>query len=821
MKDENIFEDRSSMNVIINSLWSAFSTSKFGPLFSDDYHSILLLLSLYKDSYFDRFPVDFYNINYIHVKDLIENLIKESTDHRRDEYLQVYKVFEPKIQNLSNSSLFAIIRALFSIDKMRLSENFAEIFDNILYQIAKSQGKLSGEYVQPVELTRFICHLAILPEKATVFNPFAGVASFAVFLNNDINYYGQEIFSMPWAIGTLRLLAHEKQGTFIYVKEDSILHWPDDNRKFDLIVANPPHGFHINNSYKDISPDTRTAEHFFVRKGVSSLSEKGKLIAILSSGFLFKGGHELHLRKYLIESDLIESIISLPSGLLMNTGVPIVVLVINKDKLISGKVRFVDAKKFVKSKSQSEKYLDDEALILSINNNEESDSLRFISTEQIREKDYSLYLPKYLQREFEGIRLSEIGDIIHGNRDLFPEMGKLVRIRDLKDDKFEYFLDENSIEDSELKRSDLRSIKESCLLLSLRWKTLKPTYFRFKGITIYLPQDILALNVNESIANTAYLISELHSDYVQEQLESNYVGETIPYIAKDDLLNIKVKLPSRIEQIAKFQGLEELTNKIKLLREERNALAHEFKSYQFKEFSSLKHTLGRPRQNILDWSDNLFDFFSKRSSEIEGFNKAFADFYDIDILAALKEIKNDINYMTEILEKGENGLVLSEYPLKLISLSDVNSIINELALHRFIFRIEKHLIKGEKLKELGIECNSTLLKTLIDNILTNANKYAFSEKEANNLVIIELNEVEEFLILEIKNNGEPFPKNFDKEKFIIKYSTANPKKGSGLGGYDINRIAEYFHNPNWELILNDDPIFPVRFKFQFTIKLIK
>jgi len=130
-------------------------------------------------------------------------------------------------------------------------------------------------------------------------------------------------------------------------------------------------------------------------------------------------------------------------------------------------------------------------------------------------------------------------------------------------------------------------------------------------------------------------------------------------------------------------------------------------------------------------------------------------------------------------------------------------------------------LKGEKLKERGIECNPTLLRTLIDNVLTNANKHGYTKKDISNEVVIELTVVDEQLILEIKNNGKSFPKNFDKEKFISKYSTANPDAGSGLGGYDVNRIAEYFYNPTWELILNEDPIYPVKFKFQFSLKFMK
>lgn len=84
--------------------------------------------------------------------------------------------------------------------------------------------------------------------------------------------------------------------------------------------------------------------------------------------------------------------------------------------------------------------------------------------------------------------------------------------------------------------------------------------------------------------------------------------------------------------------------------------------------------------------------------------------------------------------------------------------------------------------------------------------------------MIELAIVENQLEIAIKNNGKPFPKNFNKEKFISKFSTANSDKGTGIGGYDINRIATYFGNDDWTLELNSNPIYPVIFKFLLPLK---
>ena len=480
---------------------------------------------------------------------------------------------------------------------------------------------------------------------------------------------------------------------------------------------------------------------------------------------------EQRLRERLIEEDLIDTIISFPGGLLLNTGIPLVVLVINKDKKSPAKVRFIDAKNYVESKSPREKILNDYSLNSVVHSGfQDSDVVRVIENSQIKEFNYNLNVPRYFQKQIEGTKLKEIVEYVRGRRKDLPEEGKMIRIRDLKDNNLDFKLDLSDVEDVELHRPHLRLIDESCLLIATRWKTLKPTLFEFADDPIFLNPDILSFKVNEQLADTAYLINELHADYVEEQLASYRQGATIPMIRRDDLLEIVIKLPPLEEQKAKVQGIVELSEKIKALQKERNALAHGKDTRQFNEFASLKHTLGRPRQNILDWTDNLLHFLSERPEGFDAINKSFLDFYETDILSTLQEIKRDVNFITEVLEKGENGFVVEEFDKTIISLTEINSLINKLSSNGFNFKIKKLLLKGEKLKERGIHGNKTLLKTLIDNILTNANKYGFENKAAGNEVVFELNEVDDFLSIEVRNNGKPFPKNFDREKFIDRKS---------------------------------------------------
>jgi type I restriction enzyme M protein len=799
-------------------VFDAFRTNSKLNHLEDSVQIVLLLVSLYKDDVICEKTF----ANNFSLSDLKTLILESNLDtETKETYLLIFDVLSDSLSIVFRQPIDYLNFHLFQIEKELLVENFSSVIDDIIYRISQSQGRYAGEFIQPLELTRLMCGLANLSINSKVFNPFAGIASFNIYLNKSQDFYGQELNKKTWAMGALRLMAYGKRVSSEYIIEDSILNWPKNENKFDLIISNPPYGVRFGNQYKDVEQEFRTIEEFLIKNGVHSLTEKGKLIALLPQGFLFRGMQDERLRTFLIEEDLIDTIISLPGGLLLNTGIPLTILVINNSKEFKGKVKFVDATNFVTNVNSRLKVLDDNKLINFIQSEVvDNNVVRIVDKEQIRNNEYNLSVARYFQEHIEGVKLGNIIEPFRGRRGNLPVTGKLLRIRDLKDDNIDFLLDDKAVEETELNRHTIHQIDESCLLLAIRWKTLRPTFFEFKGNPIFKSLDIFSAKVDESKVDKAYLINELQSEYVLKQLDSYRLGATIPFIRQEDLLEVVIKLPSLKEQKAKVQGIYELAIKIKTLQEERNALAHGKAVKHFNEFASLKHTLGRPRQNILDWSDNLLDFINNNQSGFEEMNKAFVEFYDVDMMSVLKEIKRDVNFITEVLEKGENGLVLSAYEKQVIPLSDINSIINDLSNNGFNFKIKKLLLKAENTKERGIFANRTLFKTLLDNLLTNANKYAFDRKEVVNEVVIELTEVDEFLVIEINNNGKPFPKKFDREKFITKYSTADKSSGSGLGGYDINRIASDFNNPDWELSLNEDPIYPVKFKFQFQIKLI-
>lgn len=802
----------SDQEIVMKKVWNLFDMLR-GDINTEDYSVVLLFIYLRSETVIAEKLLNSNNI-----KSELLQLIHQVIDASTNEVLHdVVNIFQPSLEILSERTVQHIVEALISIDSNWLNENIAYVFDSTLQRMALSQGRRGGEFIQPKELTQFINAYVGNANGLNVYNPFAGVASFIKDYQGAKNVYAQELNRKTWAIGQLRLLAFKSNANFKC--EDSINGWQSQT-KFDLIVSNPPFGLRLDRQYREQYAECRTAEEFLVSMSMNSLSHQGQLLAVLPNGILFRGGSEQRLRERLIQEDLIDTIISFPGGVLYHTGIPFIVLILNKSKKYPAKIRLVDATSFVKKPSSREHIIEGNELLNAIKNYDNSDFVRIIDNEEVIANDFNLNIPRYFQEDIEGVKLRDILTYIRGERRGLPEEGKLIRVRDLKDDKTDFQLDIKQVEGMPLTRPDIHRIDASCLLLTIRWKTLKPTYFQFDDEPIFRGSDILPFEVDEEIADVAYLASELHADYVEQQLDGFRQGAAVPFIRRDDLLEVKIKLPSIEEQRAKVAGLKEISEKIRQLQSERNALAHGINAKEFNEFASLKHTLGRPRQNILGWSKNLARFFEREKDTLVGLNAEFKELFDLGIIEAIGEINRDIKFISDVLEKGENGLVLNDYTKSNISLSELNNIINELSNNGWNFAIKKQLLKADEMKNRAVCINKLLLKTLLDNLLTNANKYGFQEKKDGNVVRIEVSEVEDQLIIDVRNNGLPFPKNFDREKFITKYSTADSLNGSGLGGYDINRIASYFENKDWELVLNEDPIYPVIFRFSLPIKLM-
>ena len=792
-------------------VFDAFRTNPKLNHLGDSVQIVLLFVSLYKDGVIcEKTFTNEFSLSDLNTLILESNL---NTD-TKDTYLLVFEVLRDSLSIVFSQPIDYLNFHLFQIEKELLSENFSSVIDDTIYRISQSQGRYAGEFIQPLELTRLMCGLANLSINSKVFNPFAGIASFNIYLNKSQDFYGQELSKKTWVMGALRLMAYGKQVSSEYMCEDSILKWPKNENKFDLIISNPPYGVRFGNQYKDVAHEYRTIEQFLIKKGVHSLSEKGKLIALLPQGFLFRGMQEERLRTFLIEEDLIDTIISLPGGLLLNTGIPITILVINKSKELKGKVKFVDATNFVTNFDSRLKILDDNKLMNFIQSDVLDNSvIRIVEKEQIRNNDYNLSVARYFQEHIEGVKLGDIIEPFTGRRGNLPVTGKLLRIRDLKDDNVDFLLDDKDLEKTELNRHFIQQIDESCLLFAIRWKSLKPTFFEFKGNPIFKNQDIFSAKIKDSIVekvDIAYLIIELNSEYVQKQLDSYRLGATVPSIRPADLRDVIIKLPSLEEQRAKVSGIIELSSKLKELEVEKDNLLKGIKKEETESSTSLSHILGKP---LLSIGSSLEIIQNTLSNEYPEWKEILISetkqFYMID---AFESISKNVKYIQELTDENTALVNVSSF-----NLTEINFLK---FLSEFVKNEKKSLKNNIELKldiheDIKVQMNSKIfilgneqkLKIVLINLIDNAKNHAFIDPDVENKINIEIlpftrNEREASLLnydingrksyieLKVSNTGKSFPKDFTLEDYTRKNFAVGKTGNRGLGGYEVNEIIK-------------------------------
>jgi type I restriction enzyme M protein len=812
MSDKLSMVDNKMLSEISEKIWSSFNILR-GEISADDFHVVLFLLTIKRMGFKSEFLS-----NSIENQVSILDFLSYSDNVNSLSIVDIYDVYYSLIYRLPKEKLIQLYEVIDSIDSKILDDNFLEIFDYILYKFLQSLGKFSGEFILPIQLSRFMINISNPKHNAIIYNPFAGAASFGVLAPEQSNYVGQEINQNNWVVGVLRLLATNSFHSKSFILGDSIKQWNPTSLEFDLIIASPPFGMRLPFGVSGKWGTIRNFENFTIEKGLADLKNDGKLVILVPESFLFSSGQIANLRHHLIEKDLIETVISFPNGILHHTAIKTSVLVINKAKKNKRFINFIIADDFVIDGTNRSKILQDKEFIDFISKGKESSFIKKISIEEVKSNDGVLDCQRYFIQNYEGVKLNEFVTRIRGQRINPSEKGKWVKIRDLKDDNHNFYLDIDNIDEVEFTRQVIK-IEESCILLSKIGRNLKPTFFEFSGKPIYINDDILALRVDKKIALPIFIVMEFYKDYIVEQSNSYRKGAVIPFLKVSDILSVKFDLLNLTEQQKQLDYFIDLTTKLYDLEQQRDDLKRGFAKNKFDEFASLKHSLGAPRQNILSNSKTLIRFFENdNSNEFKLVNTKFFERYGIELKEVFNQIKNDINQISTILEKGENGLLVSDYKKELISLVEINTFINELSSNGFKFKISPKLISEVDTIEKYIECNLTLLKILFDNVFTNANKYAFDSFDETNAVVIELALIGNKLEVSIKNNGKPFPKNYSRAKFISKFSTNNANKGKGIGGYDINRIATYFGNEDWIFDINSNPLFPLVFKFLFPVK---
>lgn len=212
-------------------------------------------------------------------------------------------------------------------------------------------------------------------------------------------------------------------------QEDTLEHPQHLGMVFEAIVANPPFSamWSANplftsddrfSQYGKLAPKSK-ADFAFVQHMIYHLAENGTMAIVLPHGALFRGGAEQHIRKYLIEDkNYLDAVIGLPTNIFYGTSIPTCIMVFKKCREQPEDILFIDASQhYEKVKTQNILREQDIKKIVETyrSRKEESKYSKKAKLKEIKENDYNLNIPRYVDtfEEEEEIDINAIALELH------------------------------------------------------------------------------------------------------------------------------------------------------------------------------------------------------------------------------------------------------------------------------------------------------------------------------------------------------------------------------------------------------------------------
>lgn len=360
------------------------------------------------------------------------------------------------------------------LDKRRLGE-VVDLFTNIkmiehgsekdilgrtyeycLSMFAEQEGKRGGEFFTPSCVVRTLVEV-LQPFKGRVYDPCCGSGGMFVqsakFVENhsgninDISIYGQDSNPTTWKLAQMNLAIRGIEPDLGKYAADTFLDDQHPTMRADYIMANPP--FNLSNwGAEQLKDDVRwqygmppasNANFAWLQHMIYHLAPGGRMGMVLANGSLSsQSSGEGDIRKNIVNADLVDCIIAMPTQLFYTTQIPVSLWFISKRKKQAGKTLFIDARKMGVMVSRKLRELADEDIkkIADTYNAYVSGTLEdvkgfcaVVDTEKIAEQDYILTPGRYVgveEQEDDGESFEEkMARLTSELSDLFKQSHKL------------------------------------------------------------------------------------------------------------------------------------------------------------------------------------------------------------------------------------------------------------------------------------------------------------------------------------------------------------------------------------------------------------
>lgn len=353
-----------------------------------------------------------------------------------------------------NYRLAAVLKGVAGLDFGSFEENhidlFGDAYEFLISNYAANAGKSGGEYFTPQHVSKLIAQLAMHGQTSVnkIYDPAAGSGSLLLqakkhFDNHIIQdgFWGQELNHTTYNLARMNMFLHNVNYDKFNIQLGDTLTDPHfiDDKPFDAIVSNPPY------SVKWIGSDDPTlinddrfapagvlapkskADFAFVLHALNYLSSKGRAAIVCFPGIFYRGGAEQKIRKYLVDNNYVETVISLAPNLFFGTTIAVTILVLSKSKTDTN-TQFIDAsalfKKETNTDTLTDTHIEQIMQVFDSKANKEyfAQSMPF---EQIAANDYNLSVSSYVKAE----DTSEVININELNAELKTTVAKIAQLR--------------------------------------------------------------------------------------------------------------------------------------------------------------------------------------------------------------------------------------------------------------------------------------------------------------------------------------------------------------------------------------------------------
>lgn len=342
-----------------------------------------------------------------------------------------------------NEKLVKLLNAIGNLNFGDYEDNnidlFGDAYEFLMTMYASSAGKSGGEFFTPQEVGELLAKIVIMDKTSVnkVYDPACGsgglLLKFAKILGKENvreGFFGQEINLTTYNLARINMFLHNiNYNNFSIERGDTLIHpahWNDE--PFDAIVSNPPYSIKwagksnpllINDERFApagvLAPESK-ADLAFTMHMLSWLSPKGTAAIVEFPGVLYRGGAEQKIRKYMIDNNLVDTVIQLPSDLFFGTSIATCILVLKKNKL-DNNILFVDASnEFIRNTNKNKLSDKNISNIISLLKDRKSvENKSYLATyEEIKDNDYNISVNSYLRANTEDKKI----DINEVNRKL-------------------------------------------------------------------------------------------------------------------------------------------------------------------------------------------------------------------------------------------------------------------------------------------------------------------------------------------------------------------------------------------------------------------